>query len=116
VNTIVDPLLLVNDQVEMTWIDLAGTDRLTLDAVQECYSLPPEAIPYFLLQHQSAKVLHAGSALFLVTFLTVPSIRSLFTLQELKLCVTLTRVVTWCGSSNLRPSPGVGDSTGKNHG
>jgi hypothetical protein len=83
----------------MTWIDLSGADRLTLDTVQERYGLPPEAITYFLLRHQSAKVIHAGSALFLVTFLALPSLRSLFTPQELKLCVTSTRVVTWCGSS-----------------
>jgi hypothetical protein len=40
--------------------------------VQERYGLPPEAITYFLLRHQSAKVIHAGSALFLVTFLAIP--------------------------------------------
>ncbi|MBI3245979.1 MAG: hypothetical protein HYZ50_05685 [Deltaproteobacteria bacterium] len=83
----------------MTWIDLSGADRLTLDTVQERYGLPPEAITYFLLRHQSTKVIHAGSALFLVTFLALPSRRSLFTPQELKLCVTSTRVVTWCGPS-----------------
>jgi hypothetical protein len=65
--------------------------------VQERYGLPPEAITYFLLRHQSAKVIHAGSALFLVTFLALPSLRSLFTLHELKLCVTSTRVVTLYG-------------------
>lgn len=82
---------------EVTWIDLSGAGRLTLDIVQERYGLPPEAITYFLLRHQSAKVIHAGSALFLVTFLALPSRRALFTPHELKLCVTSTRVVTWCG-------------------
>lgn len=82
---------------EMTWIDLSGADHLTLDTVQERYGLPPEAITYYLLRQQSAKVIHADSALFLVTFLALPSRRSLFTPQELKLCVTSTRVVTWCG-------------------
>jgi len=90
-------VFLMDNQAEMTWIDLPSLNRLTFDAVRERYGLPPEAITYFLLRHQSAKVIHAGSALFLITFLTVPSVRSLFTPRELKLCVTPTRVVTWCG-------------------
>lgn len=90
---------LMDNQAEMTWIDLPSFNRLTFDTVRERYGLPPETITYFLLQHQSAKVIHAGSALFLITFLTVPSGRSLFTPRELKLCVTPTRVVTWCGPS-----------------
>jgi Mg2+ and Co2+ transporter CorA len=94
-----DQILLMNNQMEITWIDLPSTNRLTLDAVRERYGLPPEAMTYFLLRYESVKVIHAGSALFLVTFLTLPSPRSLFTLRELKLCVTSTRVVTWCGSS-----------------
>jgi len=90
---------IVSQPEEMIWIDLSGPDRLTLDALQERYGLPPEAITYFLLRHQSAKIIHAGSVLFLVTFWTIPSVRVLFTLQELRLCVTPTRLVTWCGSS-----------------
>ncbi len=84
---------------EMRWIDLSSAERFTLDALQERYGLPPEAITYFLLRHQSAKVIHAGATLFLVTFVALPSRRALFTLQELKLCVTPTRLVTWCRSS-----------------
>lgn len=92
-------VFLMDNQAERTWMDLPSLNRFTFDAVRERYGLPPETITYFLLRHQSAKVIHAGSALFLITFLTAPSVRALFTPRELKLCVTPTRVVTWCGPS-----------------
>jgi hypothetical protein len=56
--------------------------------------LPPEATTYFLLHYQSAKLIHAGQALFLVTFLAVPSLRHLFATRELKICVTPTVIAT----------------------
>jgi hypothetical protein len=80
-------------------MDLPSADRLTLSAAQERYGLPPEAMTYFLLRYQSAKLIHAGPALFLVTFLAVPSLRHLFTTRELKICVTPARIVTLCGPS-----------------
>ncbi len=52
---------------------------------------------YFLLHYQAAKLIHAGPALFLVTFLAVPSSRYLFTTRELKMCVSLTVIATLCG-------------------
>lgn len=82
---------------ERTWIDLASTGRFTLGAAQERYGLPPEAMTYFLLHYQTAKLIHASPALFLVTFLAIPSLRHLFTTRELKICVTPTHVVTLCG-------------------
>lgn len=82
----------------VVWVDLSGADRLTLDAAQKRYGLPPEAMTYFLLHYQSPKLIHAKSALFLVTFLATPSLRHLFTLRELKICMTPTHVVTWCES------------------
>jgi len=81
------------------WIDLTPLDRVALSAVQERYGLPPEAMTYFLLHYQSAKLIHAGPALFLVTFLAVPSLRYLFITRELKVCVTSTQIVTLCGPS-----------------
>lgn len=83
----------------IVWIDLSDAARLTLDAARERYDLPPEVMTYFLLRYQSAKLIHAGSALFLVTFLAAPSLRHLFTTRELKICVTPTRIVTLCDSS-----------------
>lgn len=85
------------------WIDLSDAARLTLDAARERYDLPPEVMTYFLLHYQSAKLIHAGSALFLVTFLAAPSLRHLFTTCELKICVTPTRIITLCESSGGAP-------------
>jgi hypothetical protein len=90
----------------MTWVDLPSTDRLTLSTARERYDLPPEALTYFLLRYQSAKLIHAGPTLFLVTFLAVPSLRHLFTTRELKICVTPTLIVTLCGPSG-RTQPGL---------
>jgi hypothetical protein len=78
------------------WIDLS-------DAARERYDLPPEVMTYFLLRYQSAKLIHAGPALFLVTFLAAPSLRHLFTTCELKICVTPTRIITLCESSGGTP-------------
>src|SRR5262249_35056860 len=91
---------------EMTWVDLPPTDRLTLSTARERYDLPPEALTYFLLHYQSAKLNHAGPTLFLITFLAVPSLRHLFTTRELKICVTPTQIVTLYGSSG-RTQPGL---------
>src|SRR5438552_121293 len=55
--------------------------------------------PASLRHAQEAKLIHAGPALFLVTFLAVPSPRHLFTTRELKVCVTPTQIVTLCGPS-----------------
>lgn len=85
------------------WIDLSDVARLTFDAARERYDLPPEVMTYFLLRYQSAKLIHAGSALFLVTFLAAPSLRHLFTTCELKICVTPTRIITLCESSGRTP-------------
>ena len=88
---------------EVTWVDLPSADRLTLGAARERYGLPPEAMTYFLLRYQSAKLIHAGPALFLVTFLAVPSLRHLFTTRELKICVTPPQIVTLCRLSSGTP-------------
>jgi Mg2+ and Co2+ transporter CorA len=82
---------------DSVWIDLTTLNRAACTAVQERYGLPPEVTTYFLLRYQSAKLIHAGPALFLVTFLAVPSVRHLFTARELKICVTPTLVATLCG-------------------
>ncbi|MGE0679891.1 MAG: CorA family divalent cation transporter [Candidatus Binatia bacterium] len=87
----------------IVWIDLSDAVRLTLDAARERYDLPLEVMTYFLLRYQSAKLIHAGSALFLVTFLAAPSLRHLFTTRALKICVTPTRIVTLCESSGRTP-------------
>jgi len=79
------------------WIDLTPLNRAALSTIQERYGLPSEAMTYFLLHYQSAKLIHAGPALFLVTFLAVPSLRHLFTTRELKICVTPTVIATMCG-------------------
>jgi hypothetical protein len=52
---------------------------------------------YFLLRYQSPKLIHAGPALFIVTFLAVPSARQLFTTRELKICVLPALVATLYG-------------------
>jgi hypothetical protein len=72
-------------------------NRAALGTLQDRYGLPPEVMTYFLLHYQSAKLIHARPALFLVTFLAVPSARSLFTTRELKICVTPTVIATLCG-------------------
>lgn len=90
----------VNRQPENPmWVDLTSLNRMTLSMVQEQYGLPPEVMTYFLLHYQSARLIHAGPALFLVTFLAVPSLRHLFTTQELKICLTSTMIATIYGPS-----------------
>lgn len=79
------------------WVDLTSLNRTALSTLQDRYGLPSEVMTYFLLHYQSAKLIHAGPALFLVTFLAVPSSRYLFTTRELKICVTPTVVATLCG-------------------
>jgi Mg2+ and Co2+ transporter CorA len=91
--------LTVQQPDHIVWIDLSDAARLTLDTARERYDLPPEVMTYFLLRYQSTKLIHAGPALFLVTFLAAPSLRHLFTTCELKICVTPTRIVTLCESS-----------------
>jgi Mg2+ and Co2+ transporter CorA len=81
------------------WIDLTALNRAAFSVVQEQYGLPPEVMTYLWLRYQSTKLIHAGPALFLVTFLAVPSPRHVFTTRELKICVTPTLVVTLCGPS-----------------
>lgn len=91
------PLLGPQPPDDVIWVDLPAADRLSLSAAQERYGLPAEVMTYFLLRYQSAKVIHAGPALFLVTFLATPSSRHLFSTRELKICVTQTLIVTLCG-------------------
>ncbi|MBI3797612.1 MAG: hypothetical protein HY268_11690 [Deltaproteobacteria bacterium] len=79
------------------WVDLTPLNRAALSTIQEQYGLPSEVMTYFLLHYPSAKLIHAGPVLFLVTFLVTPSSRSLFTLRELKICVSSTVVATMCG-------------------
>jgi Mg2+ and Co2+ transporter CorA len=91
----------------LIWVDLTSLNRAALSTVQERHGLPPEAMTYFLLHYQSAKLIHAGPALFLVTFLAVPSSRHLFTTRELKICITPTVIATRHGSSG-RAQPDLG--------
>ncbi len=86
-------------QANPLWVDLTPLNRAALSTIQERYGLPSEAMTYFLLHYPSAKLIHAGPALFLVTFLAVPSLRHLFITRELKVCVTPTQIVTLCGPS-----------------
>ena len=86
------------------WIDLTALDHAARTMLQEQHGLSPEVMTYFLLRYQSAKLIHAGPALFLVTFLAAPSTRYLFTTRELKICVTPTLVVTLCGASGKAQS------------
>jgi len=79
------------------WVDLTPLNRAALSTIQEQYGLPSEVMTYFLLHYPSAKLIHAGPVLFLVTFLAIPSSRYLFTLRELKICVSSTVVATMCG-------------------
>lgn len=69
-------------------MDLPGADRTVLDKVQQTLGFSPEVITYCLLRYRAAKVIHTDSGLFLVTFLTLPHSSSLFTLWELKMCVS----------------------------
>lgn len=111
--------LSVRRSADLTWVDLTTLNRAVLFTVQEQYGLPPEAMTYFLLHYQSSKLIHAGPALFLVTFLAIPSPRYLFIPYELKLCVTPTLIVTLCGalgkaqSGLMRAIPLPTDSGGK---
>jgi len=82
----------------IVWLDLTSLDRVALKSVLAQHGLPPEVTTYFLLRYPSSKLIHADTALFLVTFLTIPSQRHLFTAQELKICVTPTLVATIYGS------------------
>jgi Mg2+ and Co2+ transporter CorA len=86
------------------WVDLTSLNRAALSTVQERYGLPPEVMTYFLLHYQSAKLIHAGPALFLVTFLAIPSARYLFTTRELKMCATPTVAATLCGPAGRTQS------------
>ena len=103
-------------QANPLWVDLTPLNRAALGTIQERYGLPSEAMTYFLLHYQSAKLIHAGPALFLVTFLAVPSLRHLFTMRELKICVTPTVIATLCGPAGRAqpdfmqtfPLPGFG--------
>lgn len=85
--------------VEPCWIELTQADKWTLSTVQDQYDVPPEVMTYFLLAYQSPKLIHAGSALFLATFVVMPSASQLFNLYELKICVTATQIITLCESS-----------------
>lgn len=78
------------------WIDLTLRNRTGLNQVLEHYDVPREVATYFFLRYQSPKVIHAGSALFVMIFLAAPSLRHLFSLWELKICLTPTLVATVC--------------------
>ena len=91
-------------QANPIWVDLTPLNRAAFGTIQERYGLPPEAMTYFLLHYQSAKLNHAGPALFLVTFLAVPSSRYLFTTRELKMCVSSAVIATMCGSAGRTQS------------
>ncbi|MBI3300905.1 MAG: hypothetical protein HYZ72_02345 [Deltaproteobacteria bacterium] len=83
-----DPLLLSElGPEEPVWVDLPGADRAVLEEVQRALGFSPEVITYCLLRYRSAKVIHTGSALFLVTFLAALSSHRLFALQELEICI-----------------------------
>jgi len=86
------------------WLDLTLLNRTGLNQVLEQYEVPPEVATYFLLHYQSPKVIHAGPALFVVLWLAAPSLRHMFTLRELKICVTPTLVATVCEPS-VRAKP-----------
>jgi len=81
-----------------TWLDLTSLNRAAIHSVLRQHELPPEVATYFLLRYRSPKLIHAGPALFLVTFMTIPSSRYLFLARELKICVAPTLVATICGS------------------
>jgi hypothetical protein len=79
---------------DAVWLDLTSLNRTGLNQVLEQYAVPPEVATYFLLRYQSPKIIHARSALFVVIWLAAPSLRHVFTLRELKICVTPTLVAT----------------------
>lgn len=72
--------------------------------MQDQYALPPEVVTYFLLAYQCPKLIHASSSLFLVTFVVMPSASQLFSLHELKICVTPARIITLCEPPGGNPS------------
>ncbi|MBI3245982.1 MAG: hypothetical protein HYZ50_05700 [Deltaproteobacteria bacterium] len=91
--------VVVQPSDDAVWLDLTLLNRTELHQVLEHYEVPPEVATYFLLRYQSPKVIHAGSALFVVIWLAAPSLQRLFTLRELKICVAPTLVATVCESS-----------------
>jgi len=76
------------------WLDLTLLNRTGLNEVLEHYDVPREVATYFFLRYQSPKVIHAGSALFVVIFLAAPSLRHVFSMREFKICLTPTLVAT----------------------
>ena len=78
------------------WLDLTLLNRAGLNQVLEHYDVPREVATYFFLRYQSPKVIHAGSALFVMIFLAASSLRHVFSLRELKICLTPTLVATVC--------------------
>lgn len=78
------------------WLDLMLRNRTGLNQVLEHYDVPREVATYFFLRYQSPKVIHAGPALFVMIFLAAPSLRHMFSLWELKICLTPTLVATVC--------------------
>lgn len=78
------------------WMDLTLLNRTGLNQVLEHYDVPREVATYFFLRYQSPKVIHAGSALFVMIFLASPSLRHVFSLRELKICLTPTLVAMVC--------------------
>lgn len=91
--------VVVQPSDDAVWLDLTLLNRTELNQVLEQYDVPPEVATYFLLRYQSPKVIHAGSALFVVIWLAVPSLRRMFTLRELKICVAPTLIATVCEPS-----------------
>jgi Mg2+ and Co2+ transporter CorA len=92
-------LVAVQPSDDAVWLDLTLLNRTELNQVLEHYDVPPEVATYFLLRYQSPKVIHAGSALFVVIWLAAPSLQRLFTLRELKICVAPTLIATMCEPS-----------------
>lgn len=91
--------VVVQPSDDAVWLDLTLLNRTGLHQVLEQYDMPPEMATYFLLRYQSPKVIHAGSALFVVIWLAAPSLPHMFTLRELKICVTPTLIATRCEPS-----------------
>jgi Mg2+ and Co2+ transporter CorA len=78
------------------WLDLTLRKRTGLNQVLEHYDVPREVATYFFLRYQSPKVIHAELSLFMIIFLATPSLRHIFSLWELKICLTPTLVATVC--------------------